>query len=904
MFSKILRLAKGEIVMNANVDHILSWEGAFNAGIETVGGKGWNLSRLARYGFRIPGGCILTAKAYHDFIDFNQLGESLESTSDRIGTEDLDAVDKILARLRERIMGGELPPAVDRAVRDALSLQALTAKSLAVRSSAAAEDSRQASFAGIYDSFLNVIGLENVIEAIKGCYASLWTPRAVAYRRKLEIADREMMMAVAIMEMVKAKSAGTAFRCDPQSGRRDLLVINANFGLGESLVTGSIEPDAYYLGVPVYTAAPEIKTKRIGSKRGLTRTLPEGGVYLQPCDMQSSEQALKDANIIGLGSLIIRVFDALGDGEQHQDIEWAFDGETFYLLQARPATALPDYSLKKASHQHAVWSNGNFRDAVPMVLSPLHRRMMKGIIDLIQFTTFAKPGYPMPDGFQFSRFFNGRLYCNMSDLFWAYYDCYGMAPGQFTPMWGGHQQVPAIHDSDPSQETAALRRQQLSEQTMALVAEAAAGASKTFSEVAAAMENLTGEGFRNSPDFGLISKFEALGEIAKSYSEKYCFVSSAGIAPVFMLMQYLSARAGDRTASVVNGLMSGGEASITSADHGYRLVELAQMARQDEDASEYLNSSSFDPLSWEKRIPEFSPFKQAFRQFIQEYGHQAVYELDIINPRWQEDPTYLLDIIRSTMQTADLTGWRAVQKSKFDRAWNEISLLFPADQLEFIHKAIFDAQQGAGLREMNKSILVSILNGYRLMALELGNRFSMRGLHCRPSDIFFCTWTEIFSVLSGEWDGTGLRALVEDRIKWRQEKEALISPDTIEGEKPVFSEAVVDPSGRYLQGIGAAAGKAGGVARIINHPSQGNRLSPGEVLVAPSTDPGWTPLFLKACAVVMETGGFTSHGAIVAREYGLPAVINVPGALKAVKDGQTITVDGDEGRVYLEPGSI
>ncbi len=891
-------------MQNPTAGYILSWEEAFLAGIDVVGGKGWNLSRLARYGFRIPVGCVLTVKAHRDFVDFNQIQDFLEAAAGQIETENLGVFDRTLACLRERIMGSKLPPSVVAVIGDALSFYGLTGKPVAVRSSASAEDSGQASFAGIHDSFLNVSGLENLFEAIKGCYASLWTPRAVAYRRKLNMNDLEMLPAVVIMEMVDALSAGVAFSCDPLSGRRDLLVINANFGLGESVVAGSIEPDTYYLGVPVYTVLPEIKSKRIGAKQGQTKPRTGGGAYLKPCGPCSSEQALNDEDMARLGNLVIRVFDTLGEGEQHQDIEWAYDGKEIYLLQARPVTALPDYTFKNAKHQQHVWSNGNYRDAAPMVISPIHRRMMKDIIDIIQFTGFAISGYPIPEGFQFSRFFNGRLYCNMSDLFWAYYDCHGMLPGNLTPIWGGHQEDLVIDDPDPFQGTAGLRRQQFGARTMALVTEAVTSASNTFAEVIAAIENIVGEGFKNLTDSEFIHMFEALGRIVRSYSGKYCLLSSAGIVPVVMLAQSIFSQLGTRTPSIVNRLMTGGEASITSADHGYRLVELAQLARQDKDASQYFSNVAFAPLLWEEQLPESSPFKQGFRKFIKEYGHRAIYELDIINPRWREDPTYLLDIIRSTIHTADPARWRTLQKANFNRAWEEIAASFPDEQLDAIHQAISDAQHGAGVREMNKSILVMILNPYRSMALELGDRFSSRNLIAKPSDIFFCTWMEIFSILTGKWDGMRLKALIEDRITTHEKNEKRLPPDVIHGEKPVFSEASVNASGHYLQGISAAAGKATGIARIISHPGQGNKLSQGEVLVAPSTDPGWTPLFLKASAIVMETGGYTSHGSIVAREYGVPAVINVPGAMKAIQDGQRITVDGDEGRVYVRLDSI
>lgn len=202
------------------------------------------------------------------------------------------------------------------------------------------------------------------------------------------------------------------------------------------------------------------------------------------------------------------------------------------------------------------------------------------------------------------------------------------------------------------------------------------------------------------------------------------------------------------------------------------------------------------------------------------------------------------------------------------------------------------------LSEMTKSVLVEALEVYRKLALELGNRFKQRSLLMEANDIFYCSWPDLFAILNGQWDGDGLGALLTDRRTVHEQKELASAPDLIMDEKPVFSQALLQPSGNYLQGVGAATGKASGLARLINSPNEGSRLQPGEILVAPSTDPGWTPLFLKASALIMETGGFLSHGAIVAREYGVPAVVNVPGVMRLIKDGQQITVDGYNGKIY------
>jgi len=878
----------------------LSWDEAFQAGACQAGGKGWNLSRLVRFGLRIPVGGVLSTEAYLQFIGHNQLEAAVESVIRTVKIENMGECNDILRQVREKIRAGSLPPRVMEELAGGLEGLGIAGKAIAIRSSASAEDSAQASFAGVHESYLNVTGWENILNAVKDCYASLWTPQAVAYRRKLNIADHEVIPAVVLMEMVEAQAAGIGFTCDPQTGRPDIFIVNANFGLGESVVSGTVEPDNYYLDTQAYNAVPRLISKKIGAKQEITQACENGGTHSVPSENMASQQVLSDKDIERLGLILMRVFEALGDCEQHQDVEWAFDGQDFVLLQARPVTALPRYTFDALKNKPDIWSNGNFRDAVPMVLSPLHRRLMKNIIDTMQYTSFSAPGFPIPEGFQFSRFFKGRLYCNISALQWAYYDSSGMLPSkEFNDFWGGHQPEIEIEDPEPYKGEIGLERQHRAMKGMALTAEAAKSAPATFAEVADSVRAVCEKGFSHLHDRDFVNKYNELGNIIGAYSEKFIFLSGIGSFAMMSLFQTLGKHLGPRTPIVINGLMVGGETGITSADHGYRLIELADLARQDEAAIQYLNGDNYNPLSWDAQLPESSTFKRAFRKFIEEYGHRAVYELDIMNPRWKEDPSYLLDIIKSTMDIANPSKFKAQQKDKFDLAWQEICEKVPSEEQAAIRQNIKEAQEGAAVREMNKSVLVIALEPYRLMALELGKRLSQRGIIAEQSDIFFCSWSELVSILQGDWNGDRLLSLVESRRIDQREKEALAPPDVILGEESIFSEPMVQASDNCLIGVGAASGKASGIARIINHPREGNMLQPGDVLIAPSTDPGWTPLFLKACAVVMETGGFLSHGAIVAREYGVPAVVNVPGAMRAVRDGQTVMVDGDAGKVFL-----
>ncbi|AFQ45371.1 PEP/pyruvate-binding domain-containing protein [Desulfosporosinus meridiei] len=880
--------------------YFLTWDEAVQSGVQVAGGKGWNLGRLAQYGFKIPRGGVLTTCAYEEFIKYNCLQDMVNNITQTVTGENLDETNHqdSLNQLRSKIKAGTIPPLIVEELKAKLDTLGILERSVAVRSSASAEDSAKASFAGIHESFLNVRGMD-IFKSVKECYASLWSNRAIAYRRKLHIRDDEVITGVVVMEMVEAQAAGVGFTCDPQTGRQNIVVINANFGLGETIVTGSVEPDTYYLDASPWNSVPHLIERRSGRKEGLTCLNQDGGTQFVKTPELAGKQVLSEENIEKLGLLLLRVFEALGDCDQHQDVEWVFDGRDFILVQSRPVTSLPRRTFAALKNQPDIWSNGNYRDAVPMVLSPLIRRLTITTIDKILKSNYSEIGYSLPDGLQFSRFFNGRLYCNLSALQWAMYDAMGALPREFNIGWGGHQPEIELKDPKPYKGLRGMKRLWRGIKSVILINRAAKKAPEIHARFLDAFESLTQKGFSHLQDKDLIQRYNELNKISIEFTGQFSFLSGAASIPIGGLMKILSKYFGERAPMVLNALMVGGAAGITSADHGYRLVELAEIARRDNDAVKYFDGTAFDSLDWEG-LPEGSAFKQAFREFIKEYGHRGVYELDIINPRWNEDPSYLLNIIRSTINTADLRQLKAKQKEKFDHAWQEIETIVPSNKHSSIKKLISKAQEGAAVREKTKSVLAVMMEVYRKIAQELGFRFCQRAIIEEAADIYFCTWPELVSILNGQWNGVGLKALITKRKVFMKEMESIAPPDIIMGDTPKYTEASPRSSGNFLTGVPVASGKASGKARLISHPAEGNRLQPGDVMVAPSTDPGWTPLFLKASAVIMETGGFLSHGAIVAREYGIPAVVNIPGVMTVIQEGWKVDVDGDEGKVFLK----
>ena len=872
-----------------NTIFFLNWPEAWAAGSEAVGGKGWNLGRLHRYGFNIPLGGVLSAEAYQRFIKENRLLADIKDIDKiiRIDTIAEKETERKLDLLREKIKAGCISQDIETELTTKLKQMGILDKHLAVRSSATAEDSAQASFAGIHDSFLNVQGVNKVLSVIKECYASLWTLRALAYRRKMNIKDDEVGQAVVIMKMVNPESAGVGFSCDPHTGREDLMLISANFGLGESVVSGTVEPDEYCVD---YWC--EIAAKKVGRKEGKTIIGENGGIDFIKTTGLEEKQVLSDEQIGRLGFLIQRIFDALGGGEQHQDVEWVFDGKEFAIVQARPVTAVPRYTFDEIRSQPDIWSRANFSDTMPMVQSTLNWSMYKRFFKLSDM--FANQLLP---GLQGIRLYKGRAYVNLSIQQWLMYDSFGLTPRQTNEAWGGYQPEIDINDENPYAGIKGLQRLERLEELAAAGSLARNNAQAAFEKVNLFTEGLLREDFSMMADGDLIRKMD---EIRTNHSQYYpVFMACLAASDINPLIQALEKYFPGEGKVYANALMAGA-GNITSAQQGYSLMELAQIAGEDAAAQKYMLSKPFHPLCWQRELPEESRFKQALRIFLDEYGHRAVYELEIKNPRWREDPSYLFNIIRSTMDSHLLSQIRTRQKEKAVQAWQELNQRVPDDEGSTISSILESTLKGMELREQSKSMLVKLSESYRLVFQEAGRRFTNHGIIIEPSDIYHCSWSEVISILRGDWNGKGENFLVAKRKKRNQQLEKFSPPDFIVDEVPNFTKIDSPTGGNIISGLGVAAGKASGAARLIYHPHQGERLKLGDVLVATPTDPGWTPLFLKASAIVIETGGAGSHGAIVDREYGIPTVVNVRSAMQIIKDGQNVVVDGDEGKVFLQ----
>ncbi|MGX1984148.1 pyruvate,water dikinase [Thermolongibacillus altinsuensis] len=874
--------------------YIKSWNEAFGLNVNLIGGKGYNLAKLHHYSFPVPEGGILTTEAYESFIKFNNLSHVL-NRANNINIDNLTSNEtfEILESIQSSIMLGEFPEDITNEIKSFLGQTNLENYPLAVRSSATAEDSTKYSFAGIHETVLNVKGLNDVLEAVKRCFASIWSIRAVGYRRKFGINDSELMPAVVIMRLIEPKCSGIAFTCNPITGEKDQLLIHANFGLGETLVSGEVDPDEYivrYSGLQT-----ELINVRLGRKeKTLILDSNSRELRLKEQTISTKQQVLTSKEILELSKIILRVFETIGDMIQHQDIEWVFDGKIFYIVQTRPVTIISEKTYPELIDEKIIWSNANFKDVMPNVQSFLSWSIIRDPLEQMVLTPFKLANYPILKGLEHTKIYNGRAYMNLSALQWEMYDAFGIPPRIFNRALGGHQpeiKYPVKEERNIKKKVIRTLRKVI---TLVKMVRLSKYAERLFKEKIKSADKLRNLNLKSLDNKELLNIFYAYYKELLEYTPQAQVLNTLSGFYFTTLETQLRKKFGDDGITLLNKLLKN-QGNITSAQQGYELQLLADIAKQDPEALNLFRLESFE--SWDCFLSEKSIFKKKFKEYLRKYGHRGIYELDISNPRWREDPNYLLQIIQEYVQN-NLKEYTLLNSENSDLLLDEVRGL---NKL-IINLLLCKTVSGFEKREMAKSVLAHLLECTRKLLLEIADRLVEMNFLKNRNEIFYLGWFEIIGLLNQEWGGSGLETLINHRIKLIEEYENKPYPNIIINDIPKFiTQSISNDNNKYsLKGLGVASGKVEGICRIVKHPSEAIHLKKGDILVTNSTDPSWTPLFLKVSGIIMETGGYLSHGAIVAREYGIPAVVNVAGIMNFLKDGQRVTVDGDKGVVLVE----
>jgi phosphohistidine swiveling domain-containing protein len=829
-----------------NLTYIQSFTTASATDPMQTGGKGAALARLFQAGLPVPPGCVVTTQALTTYLEAQ--GLSMMSPAE-------DACQKLLA--------GEPPVAMQEELRAMLSQFDPSPSNWAVRSSAVSEDSTTASFAGVYESFLEVQECD-LWSSIQACWASWWSPRAVAYRHRLGDTSLLPQMAVVLQAMVRARCAGVAFTVEPMQGDRTRMVINAAPGLGVAVVSGVVEPEQYILA-----KEPEIRLRE-------TRLLRSDQPPLLPPDA-----------VVALGKLLQQI-EALGGGPQ--DVEWAWDGVHCWIVQSRPVTTLSSGTAAT----EIVWGNANLKDVMPGLVSPFTWSLMRPQLEAAMRQQYAQVGYACVSEHPLIRRFWGRPYFNLSLFHEAAYTLYGTTPEKQVAQLGGAMVQGFTLRGTPSPWQRlrwlrnALRFNRIAER-----------ARKAAASSFVAVQNHWREELQEAKQLdrpALLHKLDTFTAVTRPFLLQHLHLTWA-MSGNFSYLRQLIARVVPQTSAGLVANLTTGIGDISSADHSYRLWELSRLARQSPKVMAFLQGREWH--GWREAFAGTS-FAHAWQTFLEAFGHRSLYEVEMANPRWREQPDYLFEVLASyaTLDQETAPFDPQEQARRRQAAECDIRRSIAPWRRPWFRTVLRRTQEFSRLRENSKSHLVQLIDIGRCLALTAARFLIDDGRLTESEAVFLLEIDEIKAALRGEKSADEISRLITQRRLERQRYAAFQPPEVFVGERPHY-EQVSAEEGTVLRGLPSSPGRVTGTARALQSPQEGTRLQPGEILVAPSTDPGWTPLFLLAAGLVMETGGYLSHGAIVAREYGIPAVLNVPLATHRIADGSTIVLDGGEGTVRI-----
>jgi rifampicin phosphotransferase len=868
-----------------------------------AGGKGANLGALIAAGLPVPPGFCVTTEAYRDFVAANGLQTQIESALDATCMDDPAALEAAAQAIRARFAAGHIPPELASQIR-AVYLAMGASAPVAVRSSATAEDLPNLSFAGQQDTYLNIVGEQAVLAAVRDCWGSLWTARAIGYRARNEIAQYAVALAVVVQQMVQSDVSGVLFTANPLTGKRDETIIDATFGLGEALVSGQVEPDHY-----VVDAAGKIVSKMLGAKALAIRGKAGGGTQTTG-EPAADVQALPDEQIAELARLGRQSVAAFGGP---QDMEWAFADGKLYVVQSRPITSL--YPLPEgltADHLEVLFSFAVWQGMLDPY-TPLGQDMFAGLVAGMAGLFGVKMRVEDQRVFMLA---GERLYVNITGLLGNPIGrtVAGAFIGSIDPVVG-----PILKElqADPRLQPGEI-------------------SGRDRARIVRGMLPAVGNVFLNllSPDLGrkrMQARIDqAIAHVTKIYASAKTPADLAGameavaryqprilvplLIPVVVSGQIPLQALLRRTASVpgapdlVLELTRGLPHNVTT-EMDLALWRASRDILADVESARHFTDIDAALLVEEYRAGQLPGAAQKkLADFLAVYGLRGIGEIDLGRPRWVEDPLHIVNVLKSYLQITDEhlspeAVFRAGEQKAL-QARDQLIDIFkkrPAGWFKagMIRWAARRVRELTGLREAPKFAIVRLMGAQRMALLQVGEKLAAEGRLERADDLFFLHIPELKTFGDDEtrdWKGliAGRRVVYAREMRRRRLPHLILSDGTTYYE----SAGSTGPNADTLTGTPVSAGVVEGIVHVVLDP-HAEQLAPGEILVCPATDPAWTPLFLAAGGLVMEVGGMITHGSVVAREYGLPAVVGVSEATTRLKTGQRVLVDGSSGKITI-----
>jgi pyruvate,water dikinase len=864
-----------------------------------VGAKAIGLARMGRIGLSVPAGFCVTAAAYHEHLKCNDIVPMLAADKAKLADAAPEKRRDILAGIRQTIIAAPMAEEIVEEIRS--NYATLKAHSVAVRSSATAEDLPGHSFAGLYDTYLGVTGIDDCIKAVQKCWASFWTERAYSYREKNGFDHLKAKMAVIVQSLVPADASGVLFTADPVTGRTDRVVVEATFGLGDLLVCGKVTGDRFLvnkknLGILSRTVA-EKKIEHIFDNR---RLITEQVVPAE----QAHKPSIDDRIVRKLAKLAKKTEIRFGGP---QDMEWALDGTKIFFLQSRPITTL---GRTPFSRDRWIWSNFLAQEVMPDVVTPVTKSLIDNVAADMFDPVFGilcidRRGTPLYD------YFAGRVYFNAS--FWAAVGRHipGFMRYDFARFTGSNPALAKVVEilknvTEDDLPKIKVSRTRFILKLPILIAGILSCTPKK-GQIILAETRARNQKWEHLNIAGMSTKQIAncCAEVIAAFRDMLGYAPNlfATMIAYFGLESVCAKWFSDTTCA---GRLLAGVGDMDDAQAAMDLWQLAAKAHQTPEVEQVILSEHNWPSAREKfiTIKGSDCFLKSWDEFMARHGHHCRGEIEVYNRHWFETPDYILKLVRGYLASIDRTD--PVQKySEQTQRRRQLEeqcrrqLRNPVKRMLFNHLLV-RSQASAVLRENIKSEVIKLVAGVRKLLLELGRKLHAAGVLASSDDIFFLTFEEIGLVVGGhaEFD---VRNVIAARRAEYDKWNLVTPPDVIVGrfdpDRCVPEEVKTDS--KVLKGLAVSPGVATGKARVILRSDSNTQLEAGEILVAPFTDPGWTPYFLLAAGIVMDQGSLLSHGSIVAREYGIPAVVNAGNATKIIRTGQTIQVDANQGIVKI-----
>ena len=896
--------------------------------LELIGGKGRSLAKMSNAGFDVPSGFHLTADAYRAFVAENDLQDQIVALAKPALDNGWVTFEPASAAIQQLITGCEISEAVASQLRETYaSLGGDPA--VAVRSSANAEDLPGLSFAGQQETYLNVKGVDAMLEAVRNCWASLWTAQAISYRHENEIEQGSVAMAVVVQIMVPADVAGILFTANPATGERTEMIVNASFGLGEAVVGGQVTPDTFI----VDRESKNVKETIIGPKEQMIVSDGEQGTKLTDVEVADRDQSsLSDALLNDLVELALKVeknYDGLP-----QDIEWAIVDGKISLLQSRPITNLPPQPLE------VEW---NPPEEIPALV---RRQIVENIPDptcelfdelYIRYSlrwdrTKDVSMYSTLHSFAFQIMGGGGITGTKeewrADIRAAREKIAATPEGMAQEKHDLDLFVSELSDDDRAEFQKMADELNSDNLPNAVTVPESnepiyTAFHKTFTndnqhrdwqerampELEAATAKWAALDIAGASDATLMEGIRELTE-AEGWYWSGNGGHTFGVAKAVddQLQSFLRENLPDHRFTS-GQFLSGFKSRIMQANDA--LFEIAKVLRADEELNLLILATPAHRLMGE--LEARSDTKQILKDidaYLQEYGHQG-YSLDFCEPTQQEDPSALFVTLRNMVRRKDYDPKQHEEEAsrKKEKALKDIGELLKGLQYWQFRYRLWFASKFYPMREESCFVLGMAWPALRPMAAELGRRMVEVGTFKQPDDVYHMYSAELEEAMKLRADNKAkpeLGELAEERRELRERRKRLHPPGTCPpeaSESPgiAFKETQIknDDTSDTLMGIPVSPGTITAEVSVIMNPSEFSNMIPGSILVCPMTSPAWTQLFAHAQGLVTDIGGILGHGSIVAREYGIPAVVGTGNCTQRIKHGQMIEVDGDGGTVKL-----